>query len=90
MPTATNGTYVESPVKNQSYQQNDNNNDDDYRRELERPADVVEDMRQMGQRQRVRTILNSKEFRDELEEIITDALKHGPHPASIIALQQIS
>ncbi|CAF1427008.1 unnamed protein product [Rotaria magnacalcarata] len=90
MPTATNGTHVESPVKNHSYQQNDNNNDDDYRRELERPADVVEDMRQMGQRQRVRTILNSKEFRDELEEIITDALKHGPHPASIIALQQIS
>ncbi|CAF4648047.1 unnamed protein product, partial [Rotaria magnacalcarata] len=80
MPTATNGTHVESPVKNHSYQQNDNNNDDDYRRELERPADVVEDMRQMGQRQRVRTILNSKEFRDELEEIITDALKHGPHP----------
>ncbi|CAF1111134.1 unnamed protein product [Rotaria sordida] len=88
MPTATNGTHIETPIKNQSYQQD--NNDDEYRRELERPADVIEDMRQMGQRQRVKTILNSKEFRDELEEIINDALKHGPHPASLIALQQIS
>ncbi|CAF1361366.1 unnamed protein product [Adineta steineri] len=88
MPIATNGTHIESPVKNQAYHQDDK--DDEYRRELERPADVVEDMRQMGQRQRVKTILNSKEFRDELEEIITDALKHGPHPASLIALQQIS
>ncbi|CAF4013283.1 unnamed protein product, partial [Adineta steineri] len=77
MPIATNGTHIESPVKNQAYHQDDK--DDEYRRELERPADVVEDMRQMGQRQRVKTILNSKEFRDELEEIITDALKHGPH-----------
>ncbi|CAF2406228.1 unnamed protein product [Rotaria sp. Silwood2] len=89
MPTKTNGTHIESPVKNQSYHQDDND-DDQYRRELERPADVIEDMRQMGQRQRVKTILNSKEFRDELEAIINDALKHGPHPASLIALQQIS
>lgn len=87
MPTATNGSHMESPGKKQI--DVDHNNDDD-RRELDRPADVVEDMRQMGQRQRVKTILNSKEFRDELEEIITDALKHGPHPASLIALQQIS
>jgi adducin len=86
MPTATNGTHIESPEKKQV----DIDDNDDDRRELDRPADVVEDMRQMGQRQRVKTILNSKEFRDELEEIITDALKHGPHPASLIALQQIS
>ncbi|CAF3407324.1 unnamed protein product [Rotaria sp. Silwood1] len=75
MPTATNGTHIESPIKNSSQHQIDN--DDEYRRELERPADVIEDMRQMGQRQRVKTILNSKEFRDELEAIINDALKHG-------------
>lgn len=85
MPTVTNGTTpVDSPVKTQE------DIDDEYRRELDRPADVQEDMRQMGQRQRVTTILNSREFRDELEAIITDALKHGPHPASLIALQQIS
>ena len=85
MPIATNGTHVESPVKHQ-----DDLDDDEYRRELDRPADIIEDMRQMGQRQRVKTILNSREFHDELEAIITDALKHGPHPASLIALQQIS
>jgi adducin len=87
MPIATNGTHVGSPGKEKSQNQED---DEEYRRELERPADVKEDVRQMGQRQRVTMILNSREFRDELEEIITDALKHGPHPASLIALQQIS
>jgi adducin len=87
MPVATNGSHLGSPTKEQSTYPDD---DDEYRRELDRPADVKEDMRQMGQRQRVKTILNSKEFRDELEEIITDALKHGPHPASLVALQQIS
>ena len=66
------------------------NDDNDDRHEFERPADVKEDMRQMGQRQRVTMILNSTEFRDELDAIITDALKHGPHPASLVALQQIS
>jgi adducin len=89
MPVATiNGNHVESSIPEQSYHPDDD--DEMYRRELERPADVKEDMRQMGQRQRVKTILNSREFRDELEAIITDALKHGPHPASLIALQQIS
>ena len=107
MPVATNGTHVESPVKEQANAQSigkvflfnlpvsdlrilEPDEDDEYRRDLDRPADVKEDMRQMGQRQRVTLILNSREFRDELESIITDALKHGPHPASLVALQQIS
>ncbi len=47
-------------------------------------------MRQMESRQRVSSILNSQAFREELESIIADQLKHGPHPASLIALQQIS
>lgn len=64
--------------------------DPEYRRELQRPADVKEDMRQMESRQRVSSILNSQAFREELESIIADQLKHGPHPASLIALQQIS
>ena len=74
----------------QTISDSDSNDDENSFRENERPADVVEDMRQMGQRQRVTNILNSREFRDELEAIITDALKHGPHPASLVALQQIS
>ena len=64
--------------------------DPQYRRDLQRPADVKEDMRQMESRQRVSSILNSQAFREELESIIADQLKHGPHPASLIALQQIS
>jgi len=64
--------------------------DPQYRKDLQRPADVKEDMRQMESRQRVSSILNSQAFREELESIIADQLKHGPHPASLIALQQIS
>ncbi|CAF1182389.1 unnamed protein product, partial [Didymodactylos carnosus] len=100
MPTVTNGSVAVQPSspKTTSYIDDTARNGDDtfdpdnpaYRRDLERPPDVKEDMRQMGQRQRVTMILNSKEFRDELESIITDQLKHGPHPASLIALQQIS
>ncbi len=47
-------------------------------------------MRSMESRQRVSSILNSQAFREELESIIADQLKHGPHPSSLIALQQIS
>ena len=47
-------------------------------------------MRQMESRQRVSSILNSQAFREELESIIADQLKHGPHPSSLMALQQIS
>ena len=64
--------------------------DPQYRRELQRPADVKEDMRQMESRQRVSSILNSQAFREELESIIADQLKHGPHHASLVALQTIS
>lgn len=64
--------------------------DPDYRRELMRPADIKEDVKQMEQRKRVSLILNSEAFRRELEEIIESQLKNGPHPASLIALQQIS
>ena len=90
MPTAITETHTESPVKNNDNDDDDDDDNDEYRRECERPADIKEDMRQMGQRQRVSMILNSKEFHDELEAIITDALKHGPHPASLVALQQLS
>lgn len=81
-PTANGGTG--------KFIENIDPDDPDYRRDLQRPADVKEDMRQMEGRQRVSSILNSDAFREELEAIIADQLKHGPHPASMIALQQIS
>lgn len=81
-------THVSFP--NGKFIENVDTEDPAYRRELQRPADVKEDMRQMESRQRVSSILNSQAFREELESIIADQLKHGPHPASLIALQQIS
>lgn len=79
-----------SHVNNGKFIENIDPDDPQYRRDLQRPADVKEDMRQMESRQRVSSILNSQAFREELESIIADQLKHGPHPASLIALQQIS
>jgi len=64
--------------------------DPEYVRQLRRPAEVKEDMRQMEDRSRVNVILKSQAFREELEEIVADQLKSGPHPASLLALQQIS
>ncbi|XP_067928406.1 alpha-adducin-like isoform X2 [Watersipora subatra] len=71
--------------------------DPERERELMKSVEVREDMRAMDARKRVSEILNSQAFRDELEEIIETQetvpgsdLKSGPHPASLIALQQIS
>ncbi|XP_077866117.1 alpha-adducin-like [Saccoglossus kowalevskii] len=64
--------------------------DPDYQRELRRPANIKEDVREMERRKRVSLILNSQAFREELEEIVESQIKTGPHPASLIALQQIS
>ena len=85
----TNGSIEQQPNSGR-FIENVDPEDPQYRKELQRPADVKEDMRQMESRQRVSSILNSQAFREELESIIADQLKHGPHPASLIALQQIS
>ena len=63
--------------------------DPEYRRNLQRPAEVKEDMKQMEGRSRVKVVLNSQAFKEELEEIIQDQFRQGG-PASIFALQQIS
>ncbi|XP_070540129.1 alpha-adducin-like isoform X2 [Ptychodera flava] len=67
-----------------------NTEDPDYQRELIRPAVIKEDMKEMERRKRVSLILNSQAFREELEQIVESQIKTGPHPASLIALQQIS
>ena len=85
-----NGDHHQNGVGGGRFIENIDPEDPEYRRELQRPADVKEDMRQMESRQRVSSILNSQAFREELESIIADQLKHGPHPASLLALQQIS
>ncbi|XP_041368992.1 alpha-adducin-like isoform X3 [Gigantopelta aegis] len=57
---------------------------------MRRPPDVKEDLNQMENRSRVSLVLNSEAFREELEQIVEEQLKSGSHPASLIALQQIS
>ncbi|ELT93964.1 hypothetical protein CAPTEDRAFT_100987 [Capitella teleta] len=64
--------------------------DPEYVRQMRRPAEVKEDLEQMKDRSRVSQIIKSKAFREELEEIVHDQIKSGPHPASLLALQQIS
>ncbi|ESO97018.1 hypothetical protein LOTGIDRAFT_115246 [Lottia gigantea] len=64
--------------------------DPEYQRQLRRPAEVKEDMKQMEGRSRVQVVLNSETFREELERIVEEQILSGPHPASLIALQQIS
>lgn len=55
-----------------------------------RPTNIKADMKDMEKNKRVSLILNSQAFREELEAIIETQLKSGPHPASLIALQQIA
>ena len=62
----------------------------EYVRELRRPAEVKEDVRGMTDRKRVTAILKSQAFREELEQLVQEQIQSGPHPASLIALQQIS
>lgn len=57
---------------------------------MRRPADVKEDVKQMEARKRVSLILNSTAFREELEHIVHDQMQKGPHPASLLALQQMT
>lgn len=67
-----------------------NPDDPEYIREQQRPAGIKEDVREMERRKRVSLILNSASFREELEEIISTQIQKGPHPTSLIALQQIT
>ena len=61
----------------------------DYLRQLRRPADVKQDVRQMEDRRRVQLVLTSKAFRSELERLVDERIKSGePCPPSLIALQQ--
>lgn len=90
MTALNEGNTNDVDTRPQKFIENIDTEDPEYRRELQRPADIKEDMRSMESRQRVSSILNSQAFREELESIIADQLKHGPHPSSLIALQQIS
>lgn len=54
--------------------------DPEYVRQMRRPVEVKEDVRRMEERQRVKRILTSKAFRDELEDLVVE-LQTGTSPA---------
>jgi adducin len=58
--------------------------------EFERSPAVEADLKDMDKRKRVSSILNSEAFRKELELVIDYQLSHGPHPASVMALQHLA
>ncbi|RUS72569.1 hypothetical protein EGW08_019674, partial [Elysia chlorotica] len=64
--------------------------DPEYIKYLQRPAEVKEDLQQMENRSRVKLVLNSQAFKEELEAVVEEQLQHGPYPAGLIALQQIT
>lgn len=64
--------------------------DPEYIRQMRRPAEIKEDVKQMEARKRVSLILNSQAFREELEHIVNEQIQKGPHPASLLALQQLT
>ena len=66
--------------------------DPEYVRQLMRPVEVKEDVRQMEERKRVKLILQSRAFRDELEELVIEHMQSGGGkviPGSL-SLQQLS
>jgi len=54
--------------------------DPEYVRQMRRPVEVKEDVRRMEERQRVKRILTSRAFRDELEDLVVE-LQTGNSPA---------
>ena len=57
--------------------------DPDFSRQMRRPVEVKEDVRRMEERQRVKRILQSRAFRDELEELVTE-LQTGAGLSSVL------
>lgn len=46
-------------------------------RQMRRPVEVKEDVRRMEERQRVKLVLHSKAFREELEELVVELQSGG-------------
>uniref|UniRef100_A0A915IQL2 Class II aldolase/adducin N-terminal domain-containing protein n=1 Tax=Romanomermis culicivorax TaxID=13658 RepID=A0A915IQL2_ROMCU len=63
--------------------------DEDYLKELRRPAVIKEDLYQVGRTQRVKQILDSTDFRDELEKLIVGG-ESRPDLINLKSLEQLS
>ena len=57
---------------------------------IPRPPDIEQDMKEMERRKRVKMIIESQIFKDELERIIESQLNEGYLPSTLSALQQVT
>ncbi|XP_064465888.1 protein hu-li tai shao-like isoform X2 [Ornithodoros turicata] len=64
--------------------------DPETQRQMWRPPDIEQDMKEMERRKRVEMIMNSQVFREELERIIESQLSEGYTPSNMAALQQVT
>ncbi|XP_077544251.1 adducin 1-like protein hts isoform X9 [Haemaphysalis longicornis] len=64
--------------------------DPEAQRQMWRPPDIEQDMKEMERRKRVEMIMNSQLFREELERIIESQLSEGYTPSNMAALQQVT
>lgn len=67
-----------------------NENDPEYIRERNMSPDLRQDFNMMEQRKRVTQILQSPDFREDLECLIQEQMKKGHNPTGLLALQQIA
>ena len=66
--------------------------DPEYIRQLMRPVEVKEDVRQMAERKRVKLVLESRLFRDELEDLVVEQMMQNGSPLTpnSISIQRLS
>ena len=63
---------------------------DDEEVPLPRPPAIEQDMKEMERRKRVKMIIESQIFKEELERIIETQLSEGFSPNTLAALQQVT
>lgn len=83
--------YTNGPSDGGKYIDTFDSDDPEYVRQMMRPVEVKEDVRQMEERKRVKLVLHSRAFRDELEELVIEQLSTGsPNAAGSLSIQQLS
>ena len=64
--------------------------EDEENVQVPRPPVIEQDMKEMERRKRVRMIIESQIFKEELERIIETQLSEGYSPSTLAALQQVT
>ena len=66
------------------------NGTEDESKNVSRPPDIEQDMKEMERRRRVKMIIESQIFKEELERIIETQLNEGYSSSTLSALQQVT